>query len=137
MDCTILIVQSNLFKANFRGPTKFVLIIRSSSYQDIVIHVQYYSRPNRAWKLQYVVCVKQKFVLRVFFLMRFFCNSLQIFLYMWYCFYEHGCAVCISRHGVVSTCWNVFQSKCALAFEWCLHVKLILLWHTLYVVALS
>ena len=58
-------IKSNLVKTNFKGLTKSVLIIRSSSYQDIVIHVQYYSRPNRARKL---VCVKQKFVLRVFLL---------------------------------------------------------------------
>ena len=47
--------QSNLLKTNFSGPTQFVLIVISSSYQDIVIHVQYYSKPNRAWKR---VCVK-------------------------------------------------------------------------------
>ena len=41
-------IQWNLVKTNFRGPTRLVLIIRSSSYQDIVIHVQYYSKPNRA-----------------------------------------------------------------------------------------
>ena len=40
--------QSNIAKTNFRGPAKSVLVIRSSSYQDIVIHVQYYSKPNRA-----------------------------------------------------------------------------------------
>ena len=33
---------------DFQGPTKLVLVIRSSSYQDIVIHVQYYSKPNKA-----------------------------------------------------------------------------------------
>ena len=45
-------IQSNLIKTNFNGPTKLlvVLIIRSAFYQDIVIHVQYYSKPNRAWK---------------------------------------------------------------------------------------
>ena len=43
-------LQSTLLKMNFREPAKFILIIRSSSYQDIVIHVQYYSKPNRAWK---------------------------------------------------------------------------------------
>ena len=64
------IVQSNLVRANFRGSTKFVLVIRSSSYQDIVIHVQYYSKPNSAQEL---LCVEQKFVLRVFILMRFYC----------------------------------------------------------------
>ena len=67
-----VVIRPNLVKTNFRGPTKFVLIIRSSSYQDIVIHVQYYSKPNRARKL---VCVEQKFVQRVFFLMRFYCNQ--------------------------------------------------------------
>ena len=51
-------LRSNLVKTSFRGPTKLVLIIRSSSYQDIVIHVQYYSKPNWARKL---VCVEQKF----------------------------------------------------------------------------
>ena len=63
-------IQSNLVKTNFRVPTKLVLIIRSSSYQDIVIHVQYYSKPNRAWKL---VCIKQKFALTVFLLTKFYC----------------------------------------------------------------
>ena len=48
---------------------KVVLTTRSSSYQDIVIHVQYYSKPNRARKL--VCVIKQKFALRVFFLTRF------------------------------------------------------------------
>ena len=51
----------------------FVLIIRSSSKQDIVIHVQYYSKPNRDWEL---VCVKQRFVLRLFLLTRFYCKVL-------------------------------------------------------------
>ena len=49
------------------GHTELVLIIRSSPYQDIAIHVQYYSKPNRDWK---PVCVKQKLVLGVFFLTR-------------------------------------------------------------------
>ena len=40
--------QSNLVKTNFREPAKLVLIIGSCSYQDIVIHVQYYSKPNGA-----------------------------------------------------------------------------------------
>ena len=42
-----------------------VLNTRSSSYQDMILHVQYYSKPNRARRL---VRVKQNFVLRVFFL---------------------------------------------------------------------
>ena len=68
-------VQLNLVKMKLTGLTKLILIIRSSSYQDIVIHVQYYSKPNRAQKL---VCAKQKFVLRVFFLMRFYCTVTTI-----------------------------------------------------------
>ena len=36
------------YKMNFRKHTKFVVIITRSSYQDIVIHVQSYSKPNRA-----------------------------------------------------------------------------------------
>jgi hypothetical protein len=56
----------------FRGAAKFVLTIRSSSYQDIVIHVQYYSKPNRA---QRIVCVKQRFIFRVFFLTRVYCDT--------------------------------------------------------------
>ena len=68
-------MQSNLVEMNFRGPTKFVLIIRSSSYQDIVIHVQYYSKPNRA---RNVVCTKQKFVLGVYFFPRFYCTYMRM-----------------------------------------------------------
>ena len=36
------------------------LVPGSSSYQGTILHVQYYSKPNRAWKL---VCAKQKFCL--------------------------------------------------------------------------
>ena len=36
-----------------------------------MIHVHYYSKPNNAQKL---VCVKQKFVLRVFVSTRFYCS---------------------------------------------------------------
>ena len=39
----------------------FVLIIRSSSYQDIAIHVQ--TTANQTGLGNYVVCVKKKFVL--------------------------------------------------------------------------
>ena len=42
------VVQSNLIKKNFRGPAKFVLIIRSSAYQDMGIYINYYSEPNLA-----------------------------------------------------------------------------------------
>ena len=49
-----------------------VLNIKSSSYQDIILHVQYYSKANRAREL---VCVKQKFVEKVLFLTRFYCRS--------------------------------------------------------------
>ena len=45
-------IESNFTKTRFRGSTKLVLIIRDSSYQDIVIHVQYYSKPNRARKIR-------------------------------------------------------------------------------------
>ena len=55
----IRLFQSNIIKMNFRGPIKFVLIIRSSSCQDMIVRVQYYSKPNRAREL---ICVKQKFV---------------------------------------------------------------------------
>ena len=73
---TALIRRSavNLVETDFRRPIKSVLIIRSPSYQDIVIHVQYYSKPNRAWN---VVCVKKKFVLRGFFLTRFYCTCMH------------------------------------------------------------
>ena len=37
----------NLLKTNFREAAKLILIIRSSSYQDRVIHVQYYSKQTR------------------------------------------------------------------------------------------
>ena len=49
-------MQSNFFKMNFRGSMQLVLIVKSSSYLDTVtvIHVQYYSKANRARKL---VCV--------------------------------------------------------------------------------
>ena len=71
-------LQWHLVGTNVRGLPKSVLIIRGSSYQDTIIHVQYYSKPckthvNRAQK---IVCVKQTFVLRVpmvYFLTRFYC----------------------------------------------------------------
>ena len=47
----VFAVQWKSIEPNFKGPTKSVLIIRNSSYQDMLIHVQYYSKPNRAWKL--------------------------------------------------------------------------------------
>ena len=93
----VLCVQSNLAKTNFRGPTNLGLIIRSS-YQDIILHVQYYSKPNRAWKL---VCVKQKFVLRVFFLMRFYCTTHRYYMHYYtqvlYALLHTG-IVCITTH---------------------------------------
>ena len=81
----VLCVQSNLTKTNFRGPTNLGLIIRISSYQDMILHVQYYSKPNRAWKL---VCVKQKLVLGVFFLIRFYCTTHR---YCMHCYTHRYC----------------------------------------------
>ena len=69
-------LKLHLYKSSYRqaslrqtlgDPQILVRVIRSSSYQDIVIHVQYYSQPNRAWKR---VCIQQEFV---FFLTRFYC----------------------------------------------------------------
>ena len=47
-----------------------VLLIRIG-----LLHVHYYSKPNNAQKS---VCAKQKFVLRVFVLMRFYCNLVLV-----------------------------------------------------------
>ena len=49
-------------RLKFRAQTRLVLFVRSSSYQDIIIYVYYYSKSNRARKLAGVF---QKYVLRV------------------------------------------------------------------------
>ena len=69
--CTVESPNKGHFGTVFKS--NICLIIRSSSKQDIVIHVQYYSKPNRDWEL---VCVKQRFVLRLFLLTRFYCKVL-------------------------------------------------------------
>jgi hypothetical protein len=57
-------IQLNLIKTNFRGPTKVVLNIGIPSYQNLVIHVQYYSKPSMPQKDS--LCYAE-FVLRLFF----------------------------------------------------------------------
>ena len=39
--CTV-----SLMNTNFKGPTKLVFIIKSSSHLDIILHMQYYSKPS-------------------------------------------------------------------------------------------
>jgi hypothetical protein len=72
--------QLKLVQTNCRGPTESVLVTRSSSYQDIVIHVQYYGKPNRARKL---VCVTQNFVRAVLlYIMHIACIQLCVCIFM-------------------------------------------------------
>ena len=60
---------------NFGGPTKSVLIIRSSCYQDVMICVMYSTTANHASKPRKIVLVKENFVIKVFFLARFYCTN--------------------------------------------------------------
>ena len=42
-------IQEKFVKANYKGPTKLVLVIRCASYQDLFttyVHIHYYSKPN-------------------------------------------------------------------------------------------
>ena len=72
-------VQSNLrgVKTNFQVGTHKAGIVQyqsGSSYLDIVIQIQYYSKLNTTRIYRKLVCIMQNFVLRVFFLMRFYCR---------------------------------------------------------------
>ena len=50
---------------NYKGPTKLVLVIRCSSHQDLLTIYMYTTTANQMMLGNYVVCIKQKFVLRV------------------------------------------------------------------------
>ena len=58
-------------RQTIRDPQNQFLLSDVLPIRIYLIYVHYYSKPNNAQKL---VCVKQKFVLRVFVLTRFYCS---------------------------------------------------------------
>ena len=62
-------------KMNFRGPPNKFSCQNFFLSRDMILHVQYCSKPN---VLQKIVCVTQNFVPRVFLLMRFCCTIICI-----------------------------------------------------------
>ena len=119
-------VDGNLAKTNFRNPTNSHTCIRvysssqydirSSPYQDIVIHVQYYSKPNRAW---YVVCVKQKFVVYMY-----------VFTYAYF--------LCVCTHNMYICMFVLYTYVCMyVCMFWCMYMYYMYVQYIMQCVVLS